>query len=291
MPTPSSLRIALAGAGRVGTAVAVLLAEAGHEIAGVWSRSDESARRARDLLGSDAIQPGSEIKADVLLVGAGDTAIEEVAATFGPSLPPGCIVWHFAGSRGVAPLAAGVGRSDLYLLAGHPVQACPSVVLGIARLPGSAWGVTCSADVRARAFSLITSSLGGVPVEVREEDRPLWHAASVMTSNGIAALLGSGEALLGAIGVVDPIGVLGPLAAGTVANAVVGGGGDATLTGPIVRGETDVVAGHLAALREVAPHLADTYEGIAWMILAAASRARRIEEPVAAEIGAALEAR
>jgi predicted short-subunit dehydrogenase-like oxidoreductase (DUF2520 family) len=99
-----------------------------------------------------------------------------------------------------------------------------------------------------------------------------------MTSNGIAALLAYGESILAAIGIDEPERVLGPLAEGTVANAVAGGGGGATLTGPIVRGEGATVKRHLTALRSRYPQLAAGYEGVADLILNAAVRSERISE-------------
>lgn len=112
----------------------------------------------------------------------------------------------------------------------------------------------------------------------------MWHAASVSVSNGIAALLATGESMLEAIGVDDPIGVLGPLASGTVVNARAGGGGSRTLTGPVVRSESEVVARHLVGLRRRDPALASAYSAVAAIIVTAARRGGRIEQEVADEM-------
>jgi predicted short-subunit dehydrogenase-like oxidoreductase (DUF2520 family) len=107
-----------------------------------------------------------------------------------------------------------------------------------------------------------------------------------MTSNGIAALLATAESILQKIGVADPEGVLGPLAAGAVANARAGGGGGATLTGPVVRGEVSTLRRHLEALEARAPELVPAYRLVARTILAAAARAGRLPADAAGQIEA-----
>ena len=124
---------------------------------------------------------------------------------------------------------------------------------------------------------MIVSDLGGLPVLVPEEARSIWHAAAVSTSNGIAALLAVGEAMLAAIGIADPQRVLGPLAASTVANAGMRGGAE-SLTGPVVRGEKDSIGRHLDALTDVTPELAEDYALIARVIVGSATRANRISK-------------
>jgi predicted short-subunit dehydrogenase-like oxidoreductase (DUF2520 family) len=98
----------------------------------------------------------------------------------------------------------------------------------------------------------------------------------VSTANGIASLLAVGEAMLSAIGIDEPRRVLGPLAAGTVANAGERGAAE-ILTGPVVRGERDTIARHLDALAATSPQLAEDYARIARVVVDAATRARRVE--------------
>jgi predicted short-subunit dehydrogenase-like oxidoreductase (DUF2520 family) len=213
---------------------------------------------------------------DLVLIGASDDAVAEVARRLASHIAPGTVVWHFAGALGIEPLQpiVDVGGGAC---AGHPVQTCPDVAAAITRLPGSAWGVTCSEGLTEWAAELIAGDLDGVPIDVAEAYRPLWHAAAVTTANGIAALLAGAEAMLDVIGVEQPQNVLGPLAAGAVANARELGGGGATLTGPIVRAEIATIEAHLAAFKDRAPDLQEIYELVAAMILAGARRSGRID--------------
>ena len=264
--TPGA-RVLLVGAGRVGTAVTSLLARRGFVLTGVASRTQTSARRAAELLGAPVVDLGDLPPAELVVVGAVDAGLAPLAEKVAASAASEAVVLHLAGASGVAPLQA-VTDAGGTAWALHPVQACPDVESALKRLPGSAWGVTAPADLE-RAMDFVRTHLEGTPFAVPEEARPLWHAASVMTSNGISALMAFGEEILGSIGISDGIDVLGPLAAGTVANARAGGGGSATLTGPIVRGEAGTVAKHLDALA-VSPELAERYRRVARMILDAA---------------------
>lgn len=291
MSSLPQLRLALAGAGRVGTAVAALLQRKGHEVVAVASRTRESAQDAGIRLRAPVFESVSSIpEADLLLIGASDDAIPSVARELTASARTDTLVCHFAGSLGVGVLAD-VAASGALPCAIHPVQACPDVDAAIARIPGSAWGVTCASEVRDDVFRLIRQDLDGDPVLVREEDRAMWHAAAVVTSNGTAALLSVGESILMAIGVDSPERVLGPLAAGTVANARAGGGAGATLTGPVARGEISTIERHLAALDERAEELVTSYVAAARAILAAARGAGRIDTGAERAMDALLETR
>lgn len=258
---------AIVGAGRVATGIGVLLRRAGHRPVAVASRSHASALRAADLLGAPIrnLSDTSALGADVVIVGALDAAIRPLTARIAEQLPADAVVCHLAGSLGLEPLADWIDTGgDAAAL--HPVQACPTVEAAVERLPGSAWGVTCTPGAIERATDMIRLDLRGSPVEVAGDVRPVWHAASVITSNGISALLAAGESMLHAIGIADPQSVLVPLAAGSIANAQAGGGGAQTLTGPLVRGELETVERHLLALAAL-PDALEAYRAAARLIL------------------------
>jgi predicted short-subunit dehydrogenase-like oxidoreductase (DUF2520 family) len=284
------LRVSLVAAGSVGTIVARSLQARGHVITSVWSRSESSARLAANRLGCSAARSPEEAVADanVVLIGAADDAIGDVARSVAPGVRPGRVVVHFAGSHGIDVLAPAM-ETGAAAAALHPVQALPDYETGLTRLPGSSWGVTCSEGLVEWATVLVENELDGHPVQVAEGDRPLWHAAAVMTSNGVAALMGSGMALLEAIGVPQPRAVLGPLAAGTVANVRVAEQASSAFTGPIVRGDLATVERHVDGLRTRAPELLEAYRLAAELVIAGALGSGRIDDVVAAAARATLE--
>jgi predicted short-subunit dehydrogenase-like oxidoreductase (DUF2520 family) len=86
-------------------------------------------------------------------------------------------------------------------------------------------------------------------LEVSAGGKPAYHAAAVLASNYVVALLAAAERLLADAGVPGEGGraALAALAAGAVAN-VAERGPVAALTGPIARGDADTVRRHLARL-------------------------------------------
>lgn len=241
----------------------------------VSSRSEVSAAAAADRLGARVGEPED---ANVVILGVPEPALAEVIGSLSGEGP----LIHLAGVVGVEAFGPAARR----LLALHPVQACPDVDTAVERLPGCAWGVTCDDEARAWAHGFVRE-VGGHPFDVADKDRAAWHAAAVATSNGIAALLATGEAILEGLGIERPERVLGPIASATVANAREGGGGAATLTGPVVRGETDTVRRHLDALASD-PALLDAYRAVAQVILTGARRGGRIDDAALLRIEEAL---
>jgi predicted short-subunit dehydrogenase-like oxidoreductase (DUF2520 family) len=285
--SPAPLRVALVGAGTVGTAVAYLLKRKGHTITGVASRREASATRAAERLGSKVFDQTRAVPADVVLLGVPEAAIEEAATDVARWVGPGCVIVHFAGAAGTEPLGP-VMCMGARPAALHPVQACPDVDTAIERLPGSAWGVTCADEIREWSHRLVADELDGVPFDVAEPDRVIWHAAAVTTSNTIAALMAVGESLLGSIGISSPAEVLGPIASATVMNARKVAGGANALTGPVVRGERGTIERHARAIAASAPGLLPAYIDAAEIVLRAARDAGRIDEATAADISQTL---
>jgi predicted short-subunit dehydrogenase-like oxidoreductase (DUF2520 family) len=276
-PSSSPFSFALLGAGSVGTGVGYLLSQRGHHAAWVASRSTASAERAAELLGASPVDgerlPSGE--AEVVLLGVPEKAIDEAARRIAGVVAPGNVVCHFAGVVGTEPLKAAVD-AGAGACALHPVQACPDVGAAIDRLPGSAWGVTASEGMDGWAARLVEHDLAGTPVAVAEGDRALWHAAAVTVSNGLAALWDVGASILEAIGEPSPERVLGPLAAGTLANTRAASMG-AALTGPVVRGERATLCRHLEALERRSPEDVGSYALAARLIASSARRTGRLD--------------
>jgi predicted short-subunit dehydrogenase-like oxidoreductase (DUF2520 family) len=143
-------------------------------------------------------------------------------------------------------------RPDLRFGALHPLQSFPSVSAGLERLPG-----TWAAVAGDPAVTRIAEELGLNPFPVPDSERTRYHAAAVVASNHLVALLGQVERLAAACGV--PFEAFGALARASVDNAFALGPQDA-LTGPVERGDLATVEGHLASLD---PGERDAYRALA----------------------------
>jgi predicted short-subunit dehydrogenase-like oxidoreductase (DUF2520 family) len=222
----------------------------------------------------------------VVLLGVPESAVESAGAAAAERMSPRTVVWHLAGAIGIEPLAP-VARLGGFRCALHPVQAFPDADAGLARLPGSAWGLTCDDGIREWARAVVTEDLGGRVFELGERDRPVWHAAAVTAAGGAIAIMSLGERLLESIGIDAAGDVLGPLAGAAVANAAARGA-TASLTGPAVRGEWATVTSHVRALEATAPELVEPYREATRLILRVADGAGMVTPEVRSAAAAAL---
>jgi predicted short-subunit dehydrogenase-like oxidoreductase (DUF2520 family) len=269
--------IALIGAGRVGTALAVLLSRAGHRIVGASGR-DRSRARAEAFLPGVPFLPSRDAAraADVVILGVPDDAIVPVCTDLAAAgaFETGPFVAHLSGA---APLLAlGAARAaGAQVLSLHPLQTFPDVEAGVDRLPGSAVAVTAWEEEGFAAGERLAEDAGGRAIRVSEDRKALYHAAAVFCSNYLVAVEGLAERLFRAAGVDDPVGAFGPLARATLDNVLRSGPADA-LTGPVARGDAGTVRRNLEALRTHAPDAVAAYVALARASLALADRSGRL---------------
>lgn len=260
---PGRLAVGVIGAGRVGSVLGAALALAGHTVVAATAVSEASRRRAATLLpGVPLVRPAEVLaRADLTLLTVPDDVlpalVEGLAAT--DTVRTGRLLAHTSGAHGLAVLAPAVAHGALPL-ALHPVMTFPGRPEDLQRLAGVAFGVTAPDALRPVAEALVVE-MGGEPVWVAESARPLYHAALATGANFLVTLVATAAELLAAAGVDVPARMLGPLLGAALDNAL--RQGDAALTGPVARGDSATVAGHLAALGTVAPDVVPAYVAMA----------------------------
>ena len=277
--------IALVGAGRVGTALAVLLSRAGHRIVGVAGREGSRAR-AEEFLPEVPFVPAADAarRSVVTVLGVPDDAIAPVCAELAAdgAFGEGQSVTHLSGSTPL--LALGPARAaGARVLAMHPLQTFPDVEGGIDRLPGSAVAVTAWEEDAFVLGERLARDAGGRPFRVAEERKALYHAAAVFCSNYLVAVEAVAERLFRAAGVDDPREAFGPLARATLDN-VLQSGPEASLTGPVVRGDAGTLRRNLEALSSHAPDAVPAYVALARVALDLAERSGRLSAEGVREI-------
>ncbi len=213
--------------------------------------------------------------------------VSGLAAT--SAVRPGTIVAHTSGANGIAVLAP-LTELGCIPLAIHPAMTFTGSDEDIARLPDTCFGVTAADEVGYAIAASLVLEMGGEPFCVREEARVLYHAALAHASNHLVTVLADalealrvavrGDELLGQQRVDNQPGgiaerIVGPLARAALENTLQRG--QAALTGPVARGDAAAVAGHLRALHEADPQLAQAYRVNA---LRTAARAHAPEEVV-----------
>jgi len=247
-PDAARLTVGVVGTGRVGAVIGAALRRSGHDVVAVTAVSEASRDRAEAFLPEADVVGAAEVcaRSTFVLFAVPDDALADLVsglATLG-AFQRGQLVAHVSGRHGLGVFAPAVGTLPMAL---HPVQTFTGTSLDLDRLSGIAWGVTAPDELRPIAEAIVLE-LGGEPVWVRDEDRPLWHAALAHAANHLVTLVASAEDLLRRAGAEDPGRVLQPLLTAALDGAL--RRGDAALTGPVSRGDAGTVAAHLAALPE-----------------------------------------
>lgn len=247
-PRAARLGVGVVSAGRVGAVLGAALARAGHRVTAAAGVSAASRARAAALLPGVPLLPADDVArgCDLLLLAVPDDALADLVTGLASTgaLHRGQLVAHTSGRHGLAVLEPAV-RSGALPLALHPVLPFTGSAVDLARLVGVSFGVTTPQQLRPVGEALVLE-MGGEPVWVLDAMRPLWHAALAHGANHLVTLVASAADLLRAAGAQDPGAVLGPLLQAALDGALAGG--EAALTGPVVRGDAGTVAAHLAVL-------------------------------------------
>ena len=211
------MNISIVGAGRAGSSFATALERSGHEV---------------EVIHHDDVSSLGDSSLIILCVP--DDAISNVAATIPPR--DDRVVAHVAGSRNLDVLAPHPRVGSL-----HPLMALPSGSEAD-RLIGATYCVAGDDLVRTVALSL-----AGRVITLRDEQRTIYHAAAVVASNHLVALMGQVRRLAESIGLnlEDFL----PLAQQSLVDVARFGPDDA-LTGPASRGDMATIDAHLAAIPE-----------------------------------------
>lgn len=260
MDSPPRLRIGVVGAGRVGAVLGAALRAAGHNCIGVSAVSDLSCLRAAALLPGVPIKPADQVVAEseLLILAVPDQVLPELIRGFSTSevFVPGQFVAHTSGSYGISVCDTAPQISPMAI---HPAMTFTGTSIDLARLVDTPFGVTTTEILRPVAEALVVE-MGGEPVWVPEEARAIYHTAMVLSSNYLNVLVNEAISLLGDSGMENPQRLLAPLLSASLDNAL--RLGDKGLTGPIARGDREVIRTHLEALQE-RPSSQNAYRALA----------------------------
>jgi predicted short-subunit dehydrogenase-like oxidoreductase (DUF2520 family) len=252
----SKRTLALVGPGRAGSTIALALSAHGWRVTGVAGRAPDAASTVATAACLDA--PPALVShigrgARLVIIATPDAALEQAIAAATESFEPGALVVHLAGSRGLDVFAAlRRARPGVRVGALHPLQSFPSTSAGLERLPGSYAAIAGDDEVER-----IAELLELRPFRVEDERRAQYHAAAVVASNHVVALLGQVERMAQAAGV--PFDAFAPLVLASVENAFRLRPHRA-LTGPVARGDLATVRAHIETLD---PGERDAYRALA----------------------------
>jgi predicted short-subunit dehydrogenase-like oxidoreductase (DUF2520 family) len=264
--------VSIVGCGRAGGSIGLALKRAGYAVTAAWSRTRAGRQRAHRLLDVPVLTDPAAVAAagDIVFVAVPDDAIAEIAPDLKSGELAGKVIVHTSGGVSIDALAVvrdfGARNGSM-----HPLQTLPDAVRGAEALSGAAVAVTCDPRDRALLFRL-ARAWGGRPFPLADKDKTLYHAAAVFASNYVVTSVWASLRILERIGIPNARHLLAPLAQSSVQN-VTSTSPDRAITGPVVRGDTEMVRRHVQALAHADPtggRITDSYRSLARLTAALA---------------------
>jgi predicted short-subunit dehydrogenase-like oxidoreductase (DUF2520 family) len=247
------LKIGFIGAGKVGTALAVLLNRKGYRVTSVYSRSQTSSEKLAALVDGchvTATYQEAADTADLIFITTPDNAIAGVVAQ---------IKWQPR----------------------HSVIHCSGAIENI---PGSTFALE-SGEPLLSTLKKMAEDLGGNWITLKAEDKVAYHAAAVFASNYLVTLVKMATDLWKTFSIPtdQATKALLPLIRGTLHN-IETIGIPQCLTGPIARGDSGTINKHLRELNEKAPALLFPYKELGLQTIPIALDKGTISSRQAAEL-------
>jgi predicted short-subunit dehydrogenase-like oxidoreductase (DUF2520 family) len=249
--------VSIIGAGRLGTALGLALASQGFLIEALVARRLSHAQMAWRTSGRQGIplsaQQLSKLPpSQILLITTPDDAIEPLARKLAKAqrgMPSGRTVLHTSGalsSESLKPLMdMGFHTGSL-----HPLVSVSDPILGAASLRGAFFCMEGEAMAVAIANHIVRD-LGGHGFFIKPDHKALYHAAAVMASGDMTALLDIAIEMLKRCGLSGASArkVLLPLVVSAARNLSTMDPARA-LTGTFARGDVATVRRHLTAIEK-----------------------------------------
>ena len=277
-------KVGFIGAGTVGTALAIRLSERGFQVVAVSSRSQASAEKlAREIDGCEAINNNQAVAdaAELVFITTPDGAIASVVSEV--KWQAGQAVIHCSGADSTATLEP-ARQSGARVGAFHPLQTFASVKQAIDNISGSTFAIEAEEPLLITLKDMATA-LEGHWIELKAEDKVIYHAAAVIACNYLVTLVKLATDLWQTFDVPtdEATRALMPLLRGTL-NNIDNVGIPQCLTGPIARGDSGTINKHIDALGKVAPEVLSTYRELGRQTIPVALAKGKIDEQQAQEL-------
>ena len=276
--------VAIAGAGRLGSSLALALKRADYRLVAVSSRDSSHRNWLLGRLPGVAVveTPGQAAeRADIVFITVGDASVSAVAS--GIQWTPRQAAIHCAG---VLPLTALESASKSGTAAGafHPLQTFPTYE-GADRFKGVGMAIESNDRSLATWMRGVADALGGRAFEITSEQRGAYHASAVMACGLLAGLAGLAAEMWRQMGFTreEALENLAPLIEST-AEGLGEFGIPAALTGPYVRGDAETVSSHIEVTSRQSPEVGLAYSSLALSALHMMSEQGRLPPDAESQI-------
>jgi predicted short-subunit dehydrogenase-like oxidoreductase (DUF2520 family) len=239
--------------------------ELGWRIGAVVTRNQSSARRAVRFIGAGTALVGLSrrvLASTCVLIATPDGAIEEIAnelARIGGQDLQGQIVLHTSGTMDSSVLfaARSCGASVGSM---HPLQTFNGVT--VPPLEGKVFAIEGD-PMAVRTARKIARALGAAPAQIEPRNKPLYHAAGALAAGHTLVVVEAAIQLLMSLGLkrTEAMRALLPMTKQVLQNYE-RLGPRAAWTGPLARGDYEVVAKHLNVLQQYSEQYRDAYDAL-----------------------------
>jgi predicted short-subunit dehydrogenase-like oxidoreductase (DUF2520 family) len=253
-------KIGFIGAGKVGTALAVLLSRKNYEIVSVYDQdSGASNALAKQIKGCRVAGNAQQTvdTSDIVFITTPDSVIPTVVKN---------VKWHerqsviHCSGADSAAILEPAKKTGAMTAAFHPLQTFAGAKEAMENIPGSTFSIEAEEPLLS-ILNKIADDLEGNRITLKASDKAAYHAAAVFASNYLVTLVKISTDLWKTFSIPtdQAVTALLPLLKGTIHNIeTIGLPG--CLTGPIARGDAGTVKKHLKTIKEKTPELLSIYK-------------------------------
>lgn len=283
------MRVGIIGAGKVGCSLALGLSEKGFDISGVYSRNPESAKFLCEKLNLpfDNNLVSTVRNSELIFITVTDTQIETVSSEIEKkcdNLDICCKAFIHCSGAITSESLKFIKEKGGHTASLHPIQTFADKSEGFKGLEGIYFGF--EGDLESRKLAdIIVKAFNGSMLTIEKDNKPIYHAATCILSNYVVALAYLTGNLFEKIGIDSTIGIKAftPLIERTVKN--IGSlGSENSLTGPISRGDYNVLMAHIKSLKDKSPETVEVYAILGKIALELALKKGSINNEIADKI-------
>lgn len=269
--TQKESKVAIIGCGKLGSALALAMHHKGYPIDSLIDRNRASAQRLARLVNADCYSNSIQDlqTAEIIFISVPDGAVLSVIADlkfYFDENKDMKFIYHTSGI-----LTSGVFDSfrkyDIVGASVHPIQTFPGSDDDWKRFENCYFGIEGDQKAVVRVQSII-KRLGSKSIIISKEHKSQYHLACAIASNFMVALMAPVKTLFQKMNFSEQqaFDILFPLISTTLLN-INKNGVESALSGPIVRGDTETVARHLAILSDELPYYVSLYKVMAKILL------------------------
>lgn len=259
------MKVGIIGAGKLGYSLAIALSKSeNYMISGIYTTSDESQQmlcKELDINLKNSLETTIN-ESDLMFITVPDSIIETIAenvSQLSSDIIENKYFLHCSGSKTSESLRKIENKGGITASL-HPIQTFSDRKTAWTGLSNIYFGF--EGDQRAlNICSGIVACLNSEMICVSKEKKPLYHAAACVLSNYMVTLVYAGSEIFKYAGIEAQTGIkaMKPLMERTLQNILKTTPVDA-LTGPISRGDWEVVKLHLEGLEKNSKELAEIYK-------------------------------